>query len=345
MCLAHRLHSKNMHPRNVGTVAERNRLSLEQLGCSSITLYNRTICIYNVIYSIIQCSIYLSERPNIKLLVIQEQWPQHWLLSRIQFARFFTFILFFRSSTRGANPNSPICDTHVKRSKMLRKFAVSLNSLKFVCNPVVSTVQSRFNSTSSYVQCNDNPKILITGKYCVHPCVFKRNPFRVCARGCVCVCWQRFVFLLGGLGQLGIECAKLLRGKYGADSVILSDIIKPTRTLTQGGPYIFADILDFKVSKIKSRMDFFSSFSRLAGTNEEEKKTHTGRVNQFWHRSNQKPRIIETSNVRDWNAMLIFTGSSKNRCRSSYRLDNSFFSAAERNRRTKCSAGRQVRCW
>lgn len=55
----------------------------------------------------------------------------------------------------------------------------------------------------------------------------------------------------GGLGQLGIECAKLLRGKYGADSVILSDIIKPTRTLTQGGPYIFADILDFKVSNGK----------------------------------------------------------------------------------------------
>lgn len=54
--------------------------------------------------------------------------------------------------------------------------------------------------------------------------------------------------LLGGLGQLGIECAKLLRSKYGADSVILSDIIKPNRTLARGGPYIFADILDFKVS-------------------------------------------------------------------------------------------------
>lgn len=52
----------------------------------------------------------------------------------------------------------------------------------------------------------------------------------------------------GGLGQLGIECAKLLRSKYGAESVILSDIIKPSRKLTHGGPYIFADILDFKVS-------------------------------------------------------------------------------------------------
>lgn len=53
----------------------------------------------------------------------------------------------------------------------------------------------------------------------------------------------------GGLGQLGIECAKLMRSKYGDESVILSDIIKPNRSLIQGGPYIFADILDFKVSK------------------------------------------------------------------------------------------------
>lgn len=53
----------------------------------------------------------------------------------------------------------------------------------------------------------------------------------------------------GGLGQLGIECAKLLRGKYGDDSVILSDIIKPNKSISQSGPYIFADILDFKVSE------------------------------------------------------------------------------------------------
>lgn len=62
--------------------------------------------------------------------------------------------------------------------------------------------------------------------------------------------------VLGGLGQLGIECAKLLRGKYGEDSVILSDIIKPNRTLAQGGPYIFADILDFKVSNADKKTPF-----------------------------------------------------------------------------------------
>lgn len=54
--------------------------------------------------------------------------------------------------------------------------------------------------------------------------------------------------VLGGLGQLGIECAKLLRKNFGQESVILSDIIKPNEEVASSGPYIFADILDFKVS-------------------------------------------------------------------------------------------------
>lgn len=65
-----------------------------------------------------------------------------------------------------------------------------------------------------------------------------------------CYFYNLFLFYLGGLGQLGIECAKLMRSKYGNESVILSDIIKPNQTLIQGGPYIFADILDFKVSEL-----------------------------------------------------------------------------------------------
>lgn len=55
-----------------------------------------------------------------------------------------------------------------------------------------------------------------------------------------------FVVTLGGLGQLGIACAQLLRSKYGQDNVILSDIIKPSQQIADEGPYIFADILDFK---------------------------------------------------------------------------------------------------
>lgn len=55
------------------------------------------------------------------------------------------------------------------------------------------------------------------------------------------------ILISGGLGQLGTECAKLLRRTYGEESVILSDIIKPSSEIVDSGPYIFADILDFKV--------------------------------------------------------------------------------------------------
>lgn len=70
----------------------------------------------------------------------------------------------------------------------------------------------------------------------------------------------------GGLGQLGIECAKLLRTQYGNDSVILSDIIKPSQAVLENGPYIFADILDFKgLQKIvvDHRIDWLIHFSAL----------------------------------------------------------------------------------
>lgn len=52
----------------------------------------------------------------------------------------------------------------------------------------------------------------------------------------------------GGLGQLGTECARTLRNVYGKESVILSDIVRPNEEVLENGPYIFADILDFKVS-------------------------------------------------------------------------------------------------
>jgi threonine 3-dehydrogenase len=68
----------------------------------------------------------------------------------------------------------------------------------------------------------------------------------------------------GGLGQLGLAMAKLLRSKYGSDNVILSDIIKPNEEIVNNGPYIFADILDFKgLQKIvvKHRVDWIIHFS------------------------------------------------------------------------------------
>lgn len=44
----------------------------------------------------------------------------------------------------------------------------------------------------------------------------------------------------GSLGQLGTGLAKLLRGKYGVENVIMSDIVKPSKEVVQSGLYLFS---------------------------------------------------------------------------------------------------------
>ncbi len=71
---------------------------------------------------------------------------------------------------------------------------------------------------------------------------------------------------LGGLGQLGTGLAKLLRKQFGRDNVILSDIIKPSDEVIADGPFIFADILDFKNLQeivVSHRIDWMVHFSAL----------------------------------------------------------------------------------
>ncbi|KAL7731680.1 hypothetical protein ACLKA6_000969 [Drosophila palustris] len=90
------------------------------------------------------------------------------------------------------------------------------------------------------------------------------------------------ILITGGLGQLGIECAKLLRSQYGNDSVILSDIIKPSQAVLENGPYIFADILDFKgLQKIvvNHRIDWLIHFSALLSAVGEQNVPLAVRVN------------------------------------------------------------------
>lgn len=80
------------------------------------------------------------------------------------------------------------------------------------------------------------------------------------------LCRPPKVLITGGLGQLGIELAKLLRGQYGVENVILSDIIKPSQSIVESGPYIYADILDLKgLQKIvvNHRIDWLIHFSAL----------------------------------------------------------------------------------
>ena len=81
---------------------------------------------------------------------------------------------------------------------------------------------------------------------------------------------------------MGTECAKLLRKNYGEENVILSDIIKPTDENLTSGPFIFADILDFKgLQKIvvNNRVDWIIHFSALLSAVGEQNVPLAVRVN------------------------------------------------------------------
>uniref|UniRef100_A0A0B8RR88 L-threonine 3-dehydrogenase, mitochondrial n=1 Tax=Philothamnus irregularis TaxID=1899461 RepID=A0A0B8RR88_9SAUR len=54
------------------------------------------------------------------------------------------------------------------------------------------------------------------------------------------------VLITGGLGQLGVGLAKLLRKRFGKNNVILSDIRKPPNSVFYSGPFIYSNILDYK---------------------------------------------------------------------------------------------------
>jgi len=74
------------------------------------------------------------------------------------------------------------------------------------------------------------------------------------------------VLITGGLGQLGTGLARELRALHGQDSVILSDIIKPDQEELDKGPFVFADVLDFKCLQeivVNQRIDWLVHFSAL----------------------------------------------------------------------------------
>jgi len=74
------------------------------------------------------------------------------------------------------------------------------------------------------------------------------------------------VLITGGLGQLGTGLARELRKMHGAESVILSDIVKPEEEEIAKGPFVFADVLDFKCLQeivVNKRIDWIVHFSAL----------------------------------------------------------------------------------
>nr|KAF6482334.1 hypothetical protein HJG59_017942 [Molossus molossus] len=74
------------------------------------------------------------------------------------------------------------------------------------------------------------------------------------------------VLITGGLGQLGVGLANLLRKQFGKDNVILSDIRKPSDRVFHSGPFIYSDILDYKnlrESVVNHRITWLFHYSAL----------------------------------------------------------------------------------
>ncbi|XP_039387867.1 L-threonine 3-dehydrogenase, mitochondrial-like isoform X2 [Mauremys reevesii] len=74
------------------------------------------------------------------------------------------------------------------------------------------------------------------------------------------------VLITGGLGQLGVGLAKLLRKRFGKNNVILSDIRKPPDDVFYNGPFIYSDILDYKNLReivVNNRITWLFHYSAL----------------------------------------------------------------------------------
>lgn len=90
------------------------------------------------------------------------------------------------------------------------------------------------------------------------------------------------VLITGSLGQLGTGLAQKLRVRYGADNVIMSDIIRAPKEIFDAGPYIYADILDFKNLQeivVNYRVDWLIHFSALLSAIGEDNVPLAMRVN------------------------------------------------------------------
>uniref|UniRef100_H3AX09 Zgc:154055 n=1 Tax=Latimeria chalumnae TaxID=7897 RepID=H3AX09_LATCH len=74
------------------------------------------------------------------------------------------------------------------------------------------------------------------------------------------------VFITGGLGQLGVGLAQLLRKHFGRNNVILSDIKKPPDEVLNSGPFVYADVLDYKNLRelvVNNRITWLIHYSAL----------------------------------------------------------------------------------
>ncbi|XP_062506480.1 L-threonine 3-dehydrogenase, mitochondrial-like [Corticium candelabrum] len=72
--------------------------------------------------------------------------------------------------------------------------------------------------------------------------------------------------ITGGLGQLGTALATRLREKYGRDSVILTDVKKPSHKVYSEGPYAYINILNYyeiESMVVNEGIDWIVNYSAL----------------------------------------------------------------------------------
>lgn len=90
------------------------------------------------------------------------------------------------------------------------------------------------------------------------------------------------ILLTGSLGQLGSGLARVFRQKFGKENVFMSDIRKPTREISSKGPYIFADVLDYRCLQkiiVTHRIDWLVHFSALLSAVAEQNVALSMKVN------------------------------------------------------------------
>lgn len=117
----------------------------------------------------------------------------------------------------------------------------------------------------------------------------RSSPGRITSHAGPAICWRSYttvdpprILITGSLGQLGPGLAKLLRKKYGKTNVIMSDIIKPPKSTLRDGPYLYADILDFKCLQeivVNYQIDWLIHFSALLSAIGEQNVPLAVRVN------------------------------------------------------------------
>ncbi|XP_074642344.1 L-threonine 3-dehydrogenase, mitochondrial-like [Tubulanus polymorphus] len=90
------------------------------------------------------------------------------------------------------------------------------------------------------------------------------------------------ILFTGGLGQLGVRLADVLRTRYGRDTVILSDIVEPSKEVCDSGPYLHIDVLDYDRLKDvieSSRISWLIHLSTMASAGGEKNAQQAMKVN------------------------------------------------------------------